>query len=278
MRFYPTPQGELLPSVTTILDATMPTKARAAIQKWSAREKEAGRTGEEARDRGTAVHGLRESYMLGQPITKEFIQSTGYPEDTIALFRNLYPHLTGWDLPRHVWCEKPANSWADSHGHLTYFDKSMGHVRGRLYSSSLSYAGCPDDVGYFNGKLTLSDLKTSKRLYYRAKPQYPGRIWYARKREGDEDAIAICNDYQEKNSGWHSFFKCSMQLVAYRKLAEECLGIEIEQLMIQVAAPERAQLFILTPQEVAAADLEWEGRLSEYLSKHYYKQVEQALA
>jgi len=59
---------EKLPSVTTILAATQTDEKRAGLDAWKARVglDEANRTKDQAAERGTAMHRILESYILGQ--------------------------------------------------------------------------------------------------------------------------------------------------------------------------------------------------------------------
>ena len=59
---------EKLPSVTTILAATQSEDKRAGLEAWKNRvgEVEATRTRDQAAERGTAMHRILESYILGQ--------------------------------------------------------------------------------------------------------------------------------------------------------------------------------------------------------------------
>ena len=59
---------EKLPSVTTILAATQPEEKRLALEAWKIRvgADEATRTKDQAAERGTAMHRILESYILGQ--------------------------------------------------------------------------------------------------------------------------------------------------------------------------------------------------------------------
>jgi len=59
---------EKLPSVTTILAATQTDEKRAALEAWKARVgvDEATRTKDQAAERGTAMHKILESYIMGQ--------------------------------------------------------------------------------------------------------------------------------------------------------------------------------------------------------------------
>lgn len=64
-RKYATPDGEKLPSVTTILDATKPEEAKKALREWKARvgEKQAQQITTEAAGRGTRMHKWLENYI-----------------------------------------------------------------------------------------------------------------------------------------------------------------------------------------------------------------------
>lgn len=60
---------EKLPSVTTILSATQPPEKKAALEAWKARvgKEQASRTTEQAAARGTTMHNIIESWLLGEP-------------------------------------------------------------------------------------------------------------------------------------------------------------------------------------------------------------------
>ena len=64
-RRYATPDGEKLPSVTTILDATKPEEAKKALREWRKRvgEKQAQAIVTEAAGRGTRMHKWLENYI-----------------------------------------------------------------------------------------------------------------------------------------------------------------------------------------------------------------------
>lgn len=64
-RRYATPDGEKLPSVTTILDATKPEEAKKALQEWRNRvgHKQAQAITTEAAGRGTRMHKWLENYV-----------------------------------------------------------------------------------------------------------------------------------------------------------------------------------------------------------------------
>jgi len=64
-RLYATPDGEKLPSVTTILDATKPEEKKKALQEWRNRvgHKQAQAITTEAASRGTRMHKWIENYI-----------------------------------------------------------------------------------------------------------------------------------------------------------------------------------------------------------------------
>lgn len=81
-RRYATPDGERLPSVTTILDATKPEAAKKALQEWRQRvgPQKAQEITTEAAGRGTRMHKWLENYVktgqTGEPGTNPYsIQS-----------------------------------------------------------------------------------------------------------------------------------------------------------------------------------------------------------
>lgn len=65
-RKYVAPDGEKLPSVTTILDATKPIEAKKALIEWRRRvgEQKANEITAEAAGRGTRMHKYLENYVL----------------------------------------------------------------------------------------------------------------------------------------------------------------------------------------------------------------------
>jgi len=81
-RRYLTPDGEKLPSVTTILDKTKSEESKAALQNWRKRvgEQQAQQITTEAAGRGTRMHKYLENYVelddLGQPGTNPYSQQS----------------------------------------------------------------------------------------------------------------------------------------------------------------------------------------------------------
>lgn len=131
-RLYRTPEGELLPSVTTILGAM---SDKSGLDEWRERvgEEQATRVGNLAAKRGTEVHRLCEKYVLNEPI--DFKREM---PSNVMLFRQLQRQL----------------------------DKHMNNVRGSelfLYSDKLRVAGACDLIAEWDGTPSIIDFKTSNR-------------------------------------------------------------------------------------------------------------------
>lgn len=130
-RFYRTPEGNLYPSVTTIL-STIPNEHLEAWKK-AVGEQEANKVAKIAADKGTRVHECCENYILG--ITNKF---SIFELDEKEMFNALIPHL---------------NKFQEIHGMET-----------RLYSDKLKVAGTVDMIAKIDGKMYIVDYKTSSRL------------------------------------------------------------------------------------------------------------------
>ena len=80
-RLYVAPNGERLPSVTTILDATKSEESRAGLAAWRKRvgEQRAKQITEEAAGRGRGARGLRDRSLgdAGQPALQSERQADG---------------------------------------------------------------------------------------------------------------------------------------------------------------------------------------------------------
>lgn len=81
-RLYATPDGEKLPSVTTILDFTKPEEKKKALQEWRKRvgHKQAQAITTEAASRGTRMHKWLENYIrtgeTGEPGSNPYSQQS----------------------------------------------------------------------------------------------------------------------------------------------------------------------------------------------------------
>jgi genome maintenance exonuclease 1 len=129
-RTYTDPDGNLYPSITTVLSIL----SEEAIAKWRARvgEDEANRVGQRASNRGTQVHAIVEKYLLNE-------DTTDYLPHIQQSLQNLKPIL----------------------------DNSIGTIYGLetpLYSRHLGLAGRCDCVAEFDGVPSIVDFKTSKRV------------------------------------------------------------------------------------------------------------------
>lgn len=132
-RLYVTPQGKTYPSITTVLSV----RGKEAIYEWRRRvgEEEANRVTRHACARGTAMHTIAEKYLNNEPD----IYNKGEMPHVVALFRSIQPVLDS-NIGRVVMQECP------------------------LYSDHLGIAGRVDLIAEYEGKLSVIDFKTSKRV------------------------------------------------------------------------------------------------------------------
>ena len=127
-RFYILPDGEKLPSITTVLSE----RGNAGIIKWreSVGEQVANTIMRNAAKRGTAVHTLTENYLNNEELSQQGVLPT-------ALFTILKTEL----------------------------DKINNIVmqEGALYSDKWGVAGRVDCIAEYDGKLSVIDFKTSTK-------------------------------------------------------------------------------------------------------------------
>jgi genome maintenance exonuclease 1 len=136
-RYYVTPTGERVPSVTTILDRTKPAEARQALAWWRRRvgEQQAQQITTEAANRGTRMHKWLENYVqhgaAGEPGTHPESQRSHKMAMTIIEqgFKNV-TEVWGNEVP--------------------------------LYFPEL-YAGTTDCVGVHGGEEAILDFKQSNK-------------------------------------------------------------------------------------------------------------------
>ena len=160
-RVYQTPSGKAYPSVTSVLGIL----GKAEIIAWRKRvgEEEANKVSSRAARRGTAIHSLCEDYLLNKEVNPGLFD--------LETFRSISPYL---DRINNIHC-----------------------LETQLYSDHLQVAGTVDCVAEFDGKLSIIDFKTSKRIKSR-------------------DDI-------------HGYF---MQTAAYAVMFEERTGIPVGRLVI----------------------------------------------
>ena len=127
-RFYVTPDGKRLPSVTTVLGAM----GKKAIYEWRQRvgAEEANRISRIASGRGTRMHTLCEKYLNNQDIGKPM-------PDALELFRKVKPYLNKINNIHYQECA--------------------------LWSTKLGMAGRVDCIAEYDGKLTVIDFKASTK-------------------------------------------------------------------------------------------------------------------
>lgn len=170
-RKYQTVSGRSYPSVTSILGIINKTE----IAEWRARvgEEEANRVASRAARRGTSLHSLCENYLLNKEV------NPGYFD--LETFNSIKPLLNRID---NIHClETP------------------------LYSHHLQAAGTVDCIAEYEKRLSIIDVKTSKRIKHR-------------------DDI-------------HSYF---MQTAAYAVMFEERTGIPVDQLVILMTVDDEKPL------------------------------------
>ncbi len=163
-RVYETPSGNAYPSVTTVTGLLN----QKSIQEWRKRvgEKVANEISNRAATRGTRVHQLCEDYLSNKEVSVDIFDHD--------MWKSFQPLLDGID---NVHClETP------------------------LYSDHLSVAGTVDCIADWDGRLSIIDFKTSKRV----------------------KKLEHISNY---------FMQCSAYAVAF----EERTGIPVDQLVILMA-------------------------------------------
>lgn len=132
-RSYTTPDGQSYPSITTILGYF----TKASIIEWRKRvgNEEANRVSRHACARGNALHNTVERYINNE---EDFLQGENMPH--ILQLVGAAKKVLDTRLDSVVLQECP------------------------LYSTQLKTAGRVDLIGEFDGKLSIVDFKTSKRV------------------------------------------------------------------------------------------------------------------
>lgn len=170
-RLYETPSGKRYPSVTSVTGLL----GREAIIAWRKRvgNEEANRVANRAAKRGTRIHSLCESYL-----NNEHVEPDIFDAETWTTFKPVLSRIN------NIHClETP------------------------LYSDHLQVAGTVDCIAEFDGKLSVVDFKTSKRIKHR-------------------DDI-------------HGYF---MQCAAYAVAFEERTGIPVPKIVILMAVDDEPPL------------------------------------
>lgn len=131
-RLYCTPDGERLPSITTVLGAGK----KDSIKEWRDKvgHEEADRITRMAAGRGTAMHNIAEKYIRGD---EDYM-----PRATMPHYKCLFNAI------------KPL---IDANLEAVYAQETP------LYSNYLKVAGRVDLVGKYRGKRSIIDFKTSRK-------------------------------------------------------------------------------------------------------------------
>ena len=117
--YYQTPNGDIYPSITTILHKTMPIEKQQSLQNWKDQEVAAQYITEESSIVGTQTHKLIENHLNEIPQTEEVRLLS------VAHFNNLIPFLQKIN---------------DIHG-----------TELRLYSNKMKLAGMSDCIAKYDG-------------------------------------------------------------------------------------------------------------------------------
>jgi genome maintenance exonuclease 1 len=136
-RLYATPDGNKVPSVTTILDKTKPAEAREALANWkkAVGEKKAQEIVTEAAGRGTRMHKFLEDYIKGEEL-KETVTNP-YAQQSLDMAKLVISK--GFPKIQEVWgSEVP------------------------LYFPEL-YAGTTDCCGIHDGDESILDFKQTNK-------------------------------------------------------------------------------------------------------------------
>jgi genome maintenance exonuclease 1 len=135
-RVYETPSGKRYPSVTSVLSMM----DKSSLFEWRKRvgEEEANRVSQRAANRGTRIHTLCENYLLGKEPSADMFEQT--------MFSSLVPHLDKID--------------------------NIHALESKLYSDHLEVAGTVDCIAEYDGKLSVIDFKSSRRV--KKKEDIPG--------------------------------------------------------------------------------------------------------
>lgn len=131
-RFYTTPEGNVYPSITTVLGVL----SKDHIEAWKERigEEEAKRLSTHASNRGTDLHAVLENYIKNEALV--------FPEDPRSKVRVMFNRMK------------------------RVLDRSVDDVLAQevpLYTDVLRMAGRCDLIAKWNGKLSVIDFKGSSK-------------------------------------------------------------------------------------------------------------------
>ena len=130
-RYYTTPSGAKLPSVTTVVGAMK----KGSIMEWrnAVGPEEANRVSRAASGRGNRVHNLAEKYLKNESI--DWRQQM---PDAAVMFRSLIPHMNRIN--------------------------NIHYIEQALWSEKIGMAGRVDLIAEWDGVLSVIDWKTSSKV------------------------------------------------------------------------------------------------------------------
>lgn len=137
-RFYLTPDKEMLPSVTTVLDITKSDESKLALENWKKAigEDKAKKIVTEAASRGTRMHKYLENHINGEQLPESV--SNPYAQQSLVMAKEVIKQ--GFPSVQEVWgSEVP------------------------LYYPGL-YAGTTDCVGVHTNQPSIIDFKQSNKV------------------------------------------------------------------------------------------------------------------
>jgi hypothetical protein len=153
-------------------------------------------------------------------------------------------------LDRVVWAENPANpddfAWTMGGDGISRVWHPGVHE-----TETWGWAGAPDIVAEYKGKVVLGDLKTSNGLYF---SKWPG-------------PETLKSEYGMKRAGFMKYQKCMMQMGAYAMALEHTVGIVPEIMMIFVATRERSQVFAVQGGTIEKYKNKWLDAVNKYYSE-----------
>jgi CRISPR/Cas system-associated exonuclease Cas4 (RecB family) len=133
-RHYLLPNGQYVPSVTTVLGHFK----KKQIQEWRNRvgHEEANKISNRASTRGTKFHTLMEKYLSNESVTSIIT------ENTMPTIKESF-HMMKKEVDEHI--------------------DNIHYIEVPLYSTSMRMAGRTDIIAEYDGKLSVIDFKTSSR-------------------------------------------------------------------------------------------------------------------
>jgi len=236
-----------LPSVTSILSATQSEETQKKLAHWNVLNPGAL---ENAAARGTFIHNAVENWIRGLRVEP--------PREYLPYWADMPERLEQLlSEGKVLWSEKPYNQpqWSrytgeDGVGRIHYYDEVTGY----------GYAGCCDIIYRdHNGETILGDFKTSAGPYSFKFPKAGMNI-------DDKLRKALI-------SGVFKLKKTQLQLAAYKKAAESCLGISIDktQIIVSTPIPEfSVQVFTFGKNDIEKHEEQW----MEVVKKFYNLQAQ----